>query len=114
MSFLEAIGADSAFLLNVLKWTLIIIFLIIQSVLTAMLAHEKGYSGFRGFVLGMFVPVLALIFEAGRPLSPEKEDERQRLHAREIARVLRRDILGSSDRNSDAQPIKRRVNPRGE
>lgn len=113
MDFLEMIGADSAFLLSVLKWTLIILFLIIQAVLTAMLAHEKGYSAFCGFVIGLFVPILGLVFEAGRPLSPEKEDERQRQHARELARVLRRDIFGE-DRISNAQPIKRRVHPRQE
>ena len=108
MDFLEMIGADTAFLMTLLKWTLIFIVLTVQAVLTAILAREKGYSGFCGFVLGLFMPVLGLIFEAGRPLSPEKEDERQRLHAREIARVLRRDIVGN-ERETPPQPIKRRI-----
>lgn len=109
MNFLEMLGADSTLLLSILKWTLIVVLLIVQAVLTAILAREKGYSAFCGLVLGLFMPMLGLIFEAGRPLSPEKEDERQRLHAREIARVLRRDILGN-ERETPPQPIKRRIN----
>jgi hypothetical protein len=108
MNFLEMIGADSAFLMTVLKWTLIILFLIVQAIFCAVLAHEKGYSVFCGFTIGLFMPVLGLIFEAGRPLSPDKEDDRQRQHARELARVLRRDIF-DEDRLNNPQPIKRRI-----
>lgn len=110
MDFLETLGADSAFLLSVLKWTLIVLFLIIQAILSAILAHEKGYSAFCGFVVGLFMPILGLVFEAGRPLSSEKEEERQRLHARELARVLRRDIFDDDRMSNSHQPIKRRIN----
>ncbi len=81
---------------------IIVVTYIIQAILTASLAHQKGYSWFAGLALGLVVPLIGLVYEAGRPLSPEKEDERQRLHAREIARVLRRDIFG------DEQPVIRR------
>ena len=89
-------------LTGIIILAIIVITYIIQAILTASLAHQKGYSWFAGLVLGLVVPFIGLVYEAGRPLSPEKEDERQRLHAREIARVLRRDIFG------DEQPAIRR------
>jgi len=75
---------------------------LIQAILSASLAYQKGYSWVGGFLLGLIVPFIALIYEAGRPLSSEKEEELRRLQAREIARVLRRDIFG------DEQPVIRR------
>jgi len=84
--------------------SLLVIAYVIQAILTSSLAHQKGYSWLAGFLLGLIVPFIGLIYEAGRPLSAEKEDERQRAHAREIARVLRRDVL-----SEDPQVIRRRV-----
>ena len=81
---------------------ILVIAYIIQAILSASLANQKGYSALGGLLLGLIVPVVALIYEAGRPLSPEKEDERQRLHARELARVLRRDVY------AEEQPAIRR------
>ena len=76
-------------------------FWIFQAVLAASLARQKGYSGGAGFFIALIAPVLGLIYQAGRPVSQDMEDERQRALAGRIAKAMRK---GEQAQNRAAQP----------
>lgn len=63
---------------------------IFQACLAASLARQKGYSGTVGFLIAFFAPGLGLIYQAGRPISQDMEDERQRALAIRIAKAIRK------------------------
>ena len=63
---------------------------IAQAVLAGALARGKGYSFFGNFVLGLVLGPLALIYEAGRPVSYERECVMQDRLAIQVAKELYR------------------------
>lgn len=67
---------------------LVVIVHIIQAILVGALARSKGYSFFGNFVLGLFFGLFALIYEAGRPVSYERECVMQDRLALETAKEL--------------------------
>lgn len=52
---------------------LIVTIHIVQAILVGALAKEKGYSFFGNFLLGLVFGMFALIYQAGRPVSYERE-----------------------------------------
>lgn len=85
-----------------------------QACLSAALARQKGYSGVVGFLISLFFPVFGLIYQAGRPISQEMEDERQRSQALRIAKAIRRseqaqEKVFRSEEDVDRKRIGRKV-----
>lgn len=52
---------------------LIVTIHIVQAILVGALTKEKGYSFFGNFLLGLVFGMFALIYQAGRPVSYERE-----------------------------------------
>lgn len=71
-------------------WIAALLVWIFQACLAASLARQKGYSGTFGFLIAFFAPGFGLIYQAGRPISQELEDERQRALAVRIAKAIRK------------------------
>ncbi len=67
---------------------LILVLYICQAVLAGALARSKGYSFFGNFLLGLVLGVIALIYEAGRPVSYERECVMQDRLAMQTAKEL--------------------------
>ncbi|MEG2388059.1 MAG: hypothetical protein RSC90_05800 [Clostridia bacterium] len=61
---------------------------IVQALLAGGLARSKGYSFFGNFMLGLLMGPLALIYEAGRPVSYERECVMQDRLAMQTAKEL--------------------------
>lgn len=61
---------------------------IVQALMVGGLARSKGYSFFGNFLLGLVFGVFALIYEAGRPVSYERECVMQDRQAMQIAKEL--------------------------
>ncbi|HIS01326.1 MAG TPA: hypothetical protein IAA74_06985 [Candidatus Excrementavichristensenella intestinipullorum] len=67
---------------------LIIVLYICQAILAGALARSKGYSFFGNFLLGLVLGIIALIYEAGRPVSYERECVMQDRLAMQTAKEL--------------------------
>ena len=78
MTYMIAVGGIALF-----AW-------VFQAALAASLARQKGYSGGAGFLIALLAPIAGLIYQAGRPVSQDMEDERQRALAGRIAKALRK------------------------
>ena len=83
-------GINQTMIGTIVAWASVLFVWLFQAGLTASLARQKGYSGLAGFFVGLAAPGLGLIYEAGRPVSQDMEDERQRLQAVRIAKAIRR------------------------
>lgn len=86
-------------------------FWIFQAVLAASLARQKGYSSGAGFFIALIAPVLGLIYQAGRPISQDMEDERQRALAGRIAKAMRKGEQGPAkpvQPEDETGPVKRK------
>ena len=59
-----------------------------QALMVGALARSKGYSFFGNFVLGLVFVLFALVFEAGRPVSYERECVMQDRLAMQTAKEL--------------------------
>lgn len=66
----------------------IVVGYIVQAVLVGALARSKGYSFAGNFVLGLFFGTFALIYEAGRPVSYERECVMQDRLALQMAKEM--------------------------
>ena len=66
----------------------ILVIWIAQAILVGALARGKGYSFFGNFVLGLFFGTFALIYQAGRPVSYERECVMQDRLALQIAKEM--------------------------
>lgn len=71
-------------------WILMLLIWFLQAGLAGSLARQKGYAGTPAFFIALLLPGLGLIYEAGRPISQEMEDERQRSLAIRIAKAIRK------------------------
>lgn len=67
-----------------------ILLYLIQAVLVGALARGKGYAFFGNFILGLFFGFVALVYEAGRPVSYERECVMQDRLAMQTAKELYR------------------------
>ncbi len=84
---------------------------IFQAVLAGSLARQKGYSGAAGFFIALLLPMAGLIYQAGRPVSQEVEDERQRALAGRIAKAIRKSeqpAEKSARAEEDKSPVRRK------
>lgn len=82
---------------------------LMQACLSASLARQKGYSGTAGFFIALLLPLGGLIYQAGRPVSPEMEDERQRALAVRIAKAIRRSEQAKAVRpEEESAPIRKK------
>ncbi len=79
---------SGAMALVLISLAVFVLLLIIVGVLCGALARSKGYSFFGNFVLGFFFGVAALIYEAGRPISYERECVMQDRLALQTAKEL--------------------------
>lgn len=82
---------------------LIILGWLLQAALAGSLARQKGYSGAAGFIIALLLPAAGLIYQAGRPISQEMEDERQRALAVRIAKAIRKSEQGKTVRMEEAE-----------
>lgn len=73
-------------------WILIALVWLLQAALAASLARQKGYSGTAGFFIGLLLPGLGIIYQAGRPLSQDMIDEQQRMQAVRIAKAIKKSM----------------------
>jgi hypothetical protein len=67
---------------------LIVIVRLVQAILAGALARGKGYSFFGNFLLGLVFGRFALIYQAGRPVSYERECVMQDRLALQTAKEL--------------------------
>lgn len=88
---------------------LILVVWLLQAGLSASLARQKGYSGTAAFFLGLLLPMAGLIYQAGRPISPELVDERQRAQAVRIAKAIRKSEQQKAARQEEeVTPIRKK------
>ena len=88
---------------------LVLLLWLLQAALAASLARQKGYSGTAGFFIALLLPLCGLIYQAGRPVSPEMEDERQRALAVRIAKAIRRSEQTKAVRaEEESAPIRKK------
>lgn len=68
-------------------WVLIAILIGVfcHGLMTSEIAEKKGYSVFAGFLIGLVLPVIGLIYEAGRTVSEAKQKEHDMRLAQMIA-----------------------------
>ena len=87
-----------------------LVFWIAQACLSASLARQKGFSGVSGFLIALFLPGLGLIYQAGRPVSQEMTDERQRALAVRIAKAIRKSEQAQEKvfRPEEEEPVRRK------
>lgn len=79
---------QTGLIILVCVWGLAVIGYIVQAILVGALARGKGYSFFGNFVLGLLFGVVALIYEAGRAVSYERECVMQDRLALQTAKEL--------------------------
>ena len=87
--WLKSLGASGEIWLIVTVGVIVIGYLV-QAILVGALARGKGYSFFGNFVLGLFFGLFALIYEAGRAVSYERECVMQDRLAMQTAKELYR------------------------
>lgn len=68
-------------------WVLIAILIGVfcHGLMTSEIAEKKGYSALAGFLIGLVLPVIGLIYEAGRTVSEAKQKEHDMRLAQMIA-----------------------------
>lgn len=68
-------------------WVLIAILIGVfcHGLMTSEIAEKKGHSALAGFLIGLVLPVIGLIYEAGRTVSEAKQKEHDMRLAQMIA-----------------------------
>lgn len=66
-------------------WIMILVGIFCHALITSEIAEKKGYSAAAGFLIGLVLPVIGLIYEAGRAVSEAKQTERDMRLAQMIA-----------------------------
>ena len=66
-------------------WIMILVGIFCHALMTSEIAEKKGYSAAAGFLIGLVLPVIGLIYEAGRAVSEAKQTERDMRLAQMIA-----------------------------
>ena len=66
-------------------WIMILVGIFCHALMTSEIAEKKGYSAAAGFLRGLVLPVIGLIYEAGRAVSEAKQTERDMRLAQMIA-----------------------------
>ena len=63
-------------------WIMILVGIFCHALMTSEIAEKKGYSAAAGFLIGLVLPVIGLIYEAGRAVSETKQREQDRKSTR--------------------------------
>ena len=71
-------------------WIMILVGIFCHALMTSEIAEKKGYSAAAGFLIGLVLPVIGLIYEAGRAVSETKQREHDMRLAQMIADEIRK------------------------